>query len=227
MPSNDRKEHMPTTDRLRRLLPLSGVLFTAVLAAGLVLTAGEPDNSSSKADIYAYWHGHQGVQLISALILIPFGMLFLLAFTAELRRALRSGEAGEALYSPIALAGGIAAAVGLGVTGSMGAAVTAAAHHREIDATYTLAQLQSYDWVPWMAGFGVLLLASGIGGLRTRALPRPIAVAGMLLGLACLTPVGFFALFALPVWILVTSLALYRAQNPSRVRAHRPAPQAG
>jgi hypothetical protein len=109
----------------------------------------------------------------------------------------------------------------------MGAAVTAAAHHREIDATYTLAQLQSYDWVPWMAGFGVLLLASGIGGLRTRALPRPIAVAGMLLGLACLTPVGFFALFALPVWILVTSLALYRAQNPARVRAHRPAPQAG
>jgi hypothetical protein len=227
MPANDRKESMPTTDRFRRLLPLSGVLFTAVLAVGLVLTASEPDNSSSKADIYAYWHSHHGVQLISSLFLIPFAMLFLLAFSAELRRALRSGEAGEALYSPIALAGGIVAAVGLGVTGSLGAAVATAANHHEVDATYTLAQLQSYDWVPWMAGFGVLLLASGIGGLRTRALPRPIAIAGLVLGFACLTPAGFFALFALPVWMLITSIALYRSQNPSRLHVPRTAPQAG
>ncbi len=111
---------MPTTDRLQRLLPLSGVLFSAVLAVGLALTAGEPDNGGSKAEIYAYWHTHHGLQLISSLILIPLAMLFLLAFTAELRRALRSGEAGEAVYSPIALAGGITAAVGLGVTGSLG-----------------------------------------------------------------------------------------------------------
>jgi hypothetical protein len=227
MPSNDRKEHMPTTDRLRRLLPLSGVLFAAVLATGLGLTAGEPDNSASKADIYAYWHSHHGMQLISSLILIPLAMLFLVAFTAELRRALRSGEAGEALYSPIALAGGITAAVGLGVTGSLCAAVATAANHHEVDATYTLAQLQSYDWVPWMAGFAILLLASGIGGLRTRALPRPIAIAGLVLGFVCLTPVGFFALFALPLWTLATSIALYRAQNPSRLRAQRIAPQAG
>jgi hypothetical protein len=56
---------------------------------------------------------------------------------------------------------------------------------------------------------------------------RPVAIAGLVLGLACLTPVGFFALFALPVWTLVTSLALYRAQNPSRLGAQRIAPQAG
>jgi hypothetical protein len=78
-----------------------------------------------------------------------------------------------------------------------------------------------------MAGFGVLLLASGIGGLRTRALPRLIAIAGLVLGVACLTPVGFFALFALPVWILVTSVALYRSQSPSRLHVPRAAPQAG
>ena len=78
-----------------------------------------------------------------------------------------------------------------------------------------------------MAGFAILLIASGIGGLRTRALPRPIAIAGLVLGLACLTPAGFFALFALPVWTFVTSIALYRAQNPARLRAHHPAPQAG
>ena len=99
------------TDPLQRLLPLSGVVFSAILAAGLALTSGEPDDSATRADTFAYWHSHHGVQMISSLILIPLAVLFLIAFAAELRRALRSGEAGEALYSPIALAGGIAAAV--------------------------------------------------------------------------------------------------------------------
>ena len=215
------------TDPLQRLLPLSGVVFSAILAAGLALTSGEPDDSATRADTFAYWHSHHGVQMISSLILIPLAVLFLIAFAAELRRVLRSGEAGEALYSPIALAGGIAAAVGLGVTGTLGAAVATAARHGDVSATYTLAQLHSYDWVPWMAGFGVLLLASGIGGLRTRALPRPLAIVGVVLGLACLTPAGFFALFALPVWMLITSIALYRAETPSRRRAPRAAPQPG
>jgi hypothetical protein len=216
-----------TTDPLQRLLPLSGVVFGAILATGLALTSGEPDDGASRADTYAYWHSHHGVQLVSSLILIPLAVLFLVAFAAELRRALRSGEAGEAVYSPIALAGGIVAAVGLGVTGTLGAAVATAARHGDVGATYTLAQLHSYDWVPWMAGFGVLLLASGIGGLRTRALPRPLAIIAVVLGVACLTPAGFFALFAIPVWMLGTSIALYRSQTPSRRRAPRAAAQAG
>jgi hypothetical protein len=216
-----------STDRLQRLLPLSGALFTAILAAGLGLTSGEPDNSASKADLYASWHGHRGEQLISSFVLIPLAVVTLLVFTAEIRRALRSGEAGEAIYSPIALAGGITAAVGLAVTSSLSAGVVTAAHHHDADATYALAQLQSYDWVPWMIGFGVLLVAAGVGGLRTRAIPRAIAVSALVLGVACLTPAGFFALFAIPVWMLATSIALYRAQRLDRNRAHRAVLQAG
>jgi cation transporter-like permease len=213
------------TDRIQRLFPLSGVLFAAVLAVGLWLTAGEPDNSSSQAKIYTYWHGHNGVQLLSSLVLIPFGVLFLLVFAAELRRALRSGEAGEATYSPIALAGGILAAAGLGVTGSLGAAVATAAHHGNQSATYTLAQLQSYDWVPWMIGFAILLLASGVGGLRTKAFPKPVSISAVVLGVLCITPIGFFALFLVPVWTFCTSLVLFRGQRPSRSRVRESAIQ--
>jgi hypothetical protein len=205
-----------STDRIQRLLPLSGVLFAAVMAAGITLTSGEPDNGASAAVIYHYWHTHQGVQLISDLLLIPFGVLFLVVFAAEVRRALRSGEAAEATYSPIALGGGLLAAAGLAVTGSLGAAVTAAAHHGSRDATYTLAQLQSYDWLPWMVGFAVLLLASGVGGLRTNAFPKFVSISAVVIGVACLTPVGAFALFLVPVWTLMTSVVLYR-----RGRTHR------
>lgn len=210
-----------TTDRIARALPLSGALFTAVLAAGLILTSSEPDAAGSRAEIYAYWHSHHGVQLVSNLLLIPFGVVFLLGFSAALRRAIRSGEAGEAVYSPLVLAGGVTAAVGLLATGMLGAAVTTAAHNGSPNATYTLAQLQSYDWLPWMVGFAVLLLSSGVGGLRTRALPKPLAVAAAVLGVLFLTPIGYFALFVFPLWVLAAALALHRRERPrvtSRVR---------
>ena len=135
---------------------------------------------------------------------------------------LRSSEADEAIYSPVALAGGILVAAGLGVTGSLGAAVATAAHHHDANATYTLVQLQSYDWVPWMVGFAVLLLASGVGGLRTRALPKLLAIPALVLGIACLTPLGFFALFAIPVWTAAAGVVLYRAQRgAARARISR------
>ena len=210
------------TDRLQRIFPISGVLFALVLAGGLTLTSGEPDAGTSRARIFDYWSGHYGRQLVSSLILIPFAIVFLLLFTAELRRVLRSSEADEAIYSPVALAGGVLAAAGFGVTGSLGAAVATAAHHHDANATYTLVQLQSYDWVPWMVGFSVLLLASGVGGLRTRALPKLLAWPAVALGAACLTPLGFFALFAVPVWMFAAGIVLYRAQRgAARARVSR------
>lgn len=193
--------------RLHRLLPLSGVLFTAVLASGLFLTRNEPGDGASRSDIYTYWHGHHGVQMASSLVLIPLAVVFLVVFGAELRRA---------VGSPAAAAGSIIAAVGLGVTGSLGAAVATAARHGAHDSTYTLAQLQSYDWVPWIVGFAVMLLATGVAGLQTQALPKAVTIPAVVLGIAFLTPLGFFGLFLLPVWTLVTSVVLYRHQAPSR-----------
>lgn len=216
-----------STDRVQRALPLFGVLFTVVLVAGLALTSGEPDAGGTRSEIFSYWHGHRGVQLVSNLLLIPFGVVFLLGFTAALRRAVRSGEAGEAVYSPLILAGGVTASVGLLVTGTLGAAVTSAAHRNARDATYTLAQLQSYDWMTWMVGFAVLLLAAGVGGLRTRALPTPLALAATVLGVLFLTPIGYFALFAFPLWALATGIALFRVDQRESRRRGRSAAAAG
>ncbi len=213
------------TDRFQRVLPLSGALFSLVLAVGLFLTRGEADNGASQQKIFAYWHSHHGVQLVSSLLLIPYAVVLLLVFTAELRRTIRSCEAGEAIYSPILFAGGIMAAVGLGVTGMLGAAVATSAHHDAPAAVYTLAQLQSYDWVPWIVGFAVMLLATGIGGLRTLALPRSLSWTALLLGVVFLSPAGFFGLFALPVWTFAASIVLYRRNAATFGGRRIPTPQ--
>ena len=48
------------TNRLQRILPLSGVLFTLIMVTALVLTRGEADSGASSEKIFAYWHGHYG-----------------------------------------------------------------------------------------------------------------------------------------------------------------------
>jgi hypothetical protein len=203
-------------DRIQRLLPLTGVFFAAVMLSALYLTRGEADAGASPQAIFDYWHDHHGVQLVAALVLAPYGAALLVLFATALRGTIRAHETEAALCSPIVLAGGIIAAVGLTFTGVLDAAVATSADHGARDAVYTLAQLQSYDWVPWVVGFGVMLLATGIGGLRTLTLPRPLSWSAVVLGVLFLTPAGFLAAFALPVWTIATGIVLYRRNCGAR-----------
>jgi len=152
--------------------------LAAILAVGVTLTAGEPDNSASVTKIYDYWHGHYGIQLISNLLLIPLACSSSSSSSPSSagrcaqvrparRRIRRSRSAAASSPRP---ASPLPARSARQLRQPL---IMDSARRRT-----TLAQLQSYDWVPWMVGFAVLLLASGVGGLRTNALPKPIAIAG-------------------------------------------------
>src|SRR5262245_36557125 len=202
--------------QIPRFIPLAGVMFAAVMLAALYLTHGEPDAGASRQLIFDYWHDHRGMQLVAALILAPYGAALLVLLAVALGSTIGAHEAEASLYSRIVLAGGILAAAGLTVTGVLDAAVAASADRGARDAVYTLVQLQSYDWVPWVVGFGVMLLAVGIGGLRTFALPKLLSWSAVVLGVLFLTPAGFFAAFGLPVWTCATGIALYRRNSGGR-----------
>jgi hypothetical protein len=209
------------TVRIQRLLPLAGVCFAAVMLAALYLTRGEADADAPAQVIYEYWHSHHGAQLVAALILAPYGAALLVLFAAVLRSTLREHETHESVCAPILLAGAVVAAVGLVVTGALDAAVTASADRGAENTVYTLAQLQAYDWLPWVVGFGVMLLAAGIGGLRTLALPKLLSWSAVALGVLFLTPAGFLASFALPLWTTATGVVLYRRSPFVRARSSR------
>jgi hypothetical protein len=61
------------------------------------------------------------------------------------------------------------------------------------------------------------MVAAGLGGLRTSALPKPLAWAAVVLGVAFFTPLGFFAFFILPPWMISTGVVLYRRQRVAKV----------
>jgi len=199
---------MPTT-RFERFQPIAGVLAGLLLIAGLGLTWGDPSSETSPAETFAYWADNRGRHQLSGLLLAPLVAFLLVFFGAGLRRHLR-GVGHDAGHGTVAFGGALLAAATFALVGMLEGAVTNAAHEGRREATYTLSQLHSYDWLAWNAAFAALLLATGLGALRSHALPVPLAWATIVIGASLLTPLGFVGFFLLPLWLIVVGVLLAR-----------------
>lgn len=216
---------MPT-GRFERLLPVAGLISGLIFAGGLFMSTSEPGDSASTATIVRFWADHQGYGTYS-LFGLQLMTFLLICFGAAIRARLRSGEANEASYSAVAFAGAIVAAVSTGITGLLIAAAAHAAHQGNDQAVVTINQIVSYDWVPWTAGFAAMVLATGLGGLRTVSLPRWVSWFSILLGIALITPIGIIGFLILPVWLIVTAVTLILSQREAtqKVATHDLTPE--
>ena len=196
---------MPTS-RFDKFLPLSGILAAVVFV--VVGFHPDPPGLSASAHERVQWYlDHKTMTAISG-----FGAGYLVVFfTTAIRRTLRSGEAGESTYSSVAHAGGIMVAV----SSLVGALVTLgsleAADKGQDGVLTTLAFLNDFGWLPLIASLAVLYLGTGLGGLRTAALPKWLSIVTLVLGIACvLGPTGIAAWFVTPVWMVVVGVVLLR-----------------
>jgi hypothetical protein len=208
------------SDRFARFLPLAGALAGLVLVGGLALTWGDPSSEAAAGEHYSYWRDNRGQHQISGLLLAPLIAFLLVFFGAGLQRSLRR-EGSNSGHGAVAFGGSVLAAGTFALVGMLEGAATNAAHEGERQAAYTLSQLHSYDWVAWNAAFAAMLLATGLGALRNRVLPTPLAWATIVIGASLITPLGFFGFFLLPVWLIVVGLLL------ARHRTAAPAPTRG
>jgi len=204
---------MPST-RFERFQPLAGVLSGLLLIAGLALTWGDPSSETGIDDTFSYWADNRGQHQLSGLLLAPLIAFLLVFFGTGLRRHLRHDR--DAGHGSVAFGGALLAASTFALVGMLEGAATNAAHEGDRTATYTLSQLHSYDWLAWNAAFAAVLLATGLGALRNRALPAPVAWASVAIGASLLTPLGFVGFFLLPLWLIVVGLMLtVRRDRPS------------
>lgn len=195
--------------RFDRFQPLAGALAGVLLIAGLGLTWGDPASEAPADETFEYWADNRGLHQISGLLLAPLIAFLLLFFGTALKRHLRGGDRDEG-YGLVAFGGAVLAAATFALVGMLEGAATNAAHEGERQATYTLSQLHSYDWLAWNAAFAAVLLATGIGALRNGALPRPLSWFTIVMGASLLTPLGFFGFFLLPLWLIVVGVLLAR-----------------
>ena len=162
---------MTTSNKIIRLTPLSGIAFVALMISVISFEGEELDASAAPAAVLAHWSDRADCRLLVA-SLSAAALLFLLVFAASLRGALRSREPAEASASVVSFAGAVVAAGGLSVSAWATLAASRAADTASADAVVTLDHLVQSAWLPITAGFAVMLLAAGIGGLRSGTLPE-------------------------------------------------------
>jgi hypothetical protein len=201
-------------DRFQRYLPLTGVLAGIALAAGVLLTRDELGDEDPTAQAIADWYGsHSTVTLVVGFVCAPLFALFLLFFTASLRGLLRSGEAEESLYSTVVAGAAPLVAFAILLMGWFDVATSSAVDNGHDEIAQTLYAVGQYSWLPWAAPAAALLLAAGLGGLRTATLPRLHGWVSVILGVIAISPVGFVSFLVLPLWLIGTGIVMFRRQT--------------
>ncbi len=193
--------------KLDRAFALTGAVFVVTFVAVFVWVGSTPDSHDSAAKVVSFFaKHHHKLNNAGFAMLIPAGLLAL--FTGAMRQRLRRTDGGSIAATTAAVAGGTIASAGLMVFGTTQIAVSDASGHASATTMQTLNVLANNSFAPFIGGFGVLLVATGIATLQTRALPRAIGYLAVPLGVLVFTPVGWFAVLAGGLLMGVTSVIM-------------------
>ncbi len=219
---------------ISRYAPLTGLLAIIFGAVGIVLAqtwADEPGSKATGIEIAA-WMTDKSWAIIVSGWLVWLAAAAFLWFLGSLRVLLRRGEGADGRVSEIAWGGGLAAVI---LFSAMFAPIVAGASAQEFDdrkLSPTLAE--SLFVLSNGSGFflaleiaaGVLSLATAVVVLRTAVLPKWYGWLGSIYALWLLIiPIGWIGMIGFPIWILLTTLLVYRAEvkGPSTAAAAAPA----
>jgi hypothetical protein len=201
-------------DGFRRFLPYTGLICAVSLIAYMVIGGSTPTDTSSTAKFLDYYGpDNNSAGFFANFIFANLFAVFALFFVTEIRATLRSGEAGESIYSALAFAGGIAMAIAMSVAGMITVAAFSAGDKGYEAATLALGMLSAYSFLPWMISGAALFIAVGIGGLKTATLPKWIAWLSVVMGVLCFTPGGIAVFVIQPIWFVSMAVVLIRRQS--------------
>jgi hypothetical protein len=188
--------------------PLTGIVAVAFIVVAFVVGGETPDFDASTKDVLDFYNGDQTNQVIASIALL-YGSLFLVFFAATLRSALRKAES----LSNLILIGGALMALGAVIFAGLSFTLADLANSDHLDridpgTLQSLNALNSDFFFPLVIGTSVFLLSAALAVLNTDVLPRWMGWVALVLGIAAVTPAGFFAFLASGLWIIVASVLL-------------------
>jgi hypothetical protein len=187
--------------------PLTGFLFVVLVALAFIVSGETPSTDDSRQEIVSFYLDNDSEQAAAAAILALATVAFLF-FLGSLRNALRAAPGDEGGLSTVTLLGGLMIAVGASIFAGIGFTLGDAADELDESAIVTLNALNSDMFFTVAVGTAVFNLALALAVLRHGGLPRPLGWLALVLGIAGLTPLGFFAFVATGIVIVWASVAL-------------------
>lgn len=197
---------------VKKFLPLGGVAaVAAVVFAVAVLGGNTPGNDASGAAVASHYDAHQAREFAAAFLLAASAPL-LVIFGASLAAALWPSEAvRRPVWELVLLAGSALAAGAFVILVFLTFALADVPAKLGADALQALNLLDNDVCVVFNSGLGVMMLGAGGSLLARTRLYRWLGWAALALGIALFIQfVDFVALLLSGVWILVTSVTLFR-----------------
>jgi hypothetical protein len=191
-----------------RLMPLSGIVFVALILASIFIES-TPGTNASASTVLTYYQTHQNTTSATAL-LIGLGVIFGLIFFGYLREYMRQDHATRWLAST-AFGGALLFAAGGAISAGSYVALGDQPHVLNAAAAQTLNLIQndlSNSFT--QAGLAVFYLATGAAILRGRLLPAWLGWVSLVLGVLAATLIlAFIAFVATALWVMVVAVVLW------------------
>jgi hypothetical protein len=203
-------------DHLRRWVGLGGLALVVVLLVTVFATPNTPDATSSPAQVAKFVHDHRGVLYLNA-YLTSLAVLLAAVFLWYFREVVAPALPGRRLAN-LGFAGGILFLVGGIFSAGAAFAMADVAKHADPNVLQTL-NIFSQD-VDGIAGGATALLigATSLAMLRSRALPSWFAYVGLVLAVASFA-IPMLGLPAVGIWILVASVVVLLTSRKSGITA--------
>jgi hypothetical protein len=207
-----------TQQRWHALAPLTGLAFVVFVVIAFIIGGETPDTDDSPQKILDFYRDNDTEQ-VWASALLAWGTVLFLFFLGVLRSVLRAVEGGMARLSTVAFAGGIVLAVGMLAFAGSVFVLGPSPDKLTPEGAQALNTLNSDFFFPVAAGLGTLMIATALSCIRSRALPAWVAWSALVIGIAALTPAGFFAVLVFLLWTAIVSVLLWRAATAPPVQA--------
>ncbi len=199
----------------QKLTPLAGILFFALLL-GSVLTGSNQNPDTSGAKVLSYATAHHD-KLVASMILTILAVFIGVIYFGGLRDYLRQGEGVRGLTATAF--GGVILFAASGAL-SAGALLALTANTSNLDPSVAqMLNLIETNVVTGLdcAGLAILLFAYGMATIKSGLLPSWLGWGTLPFAAVALFPwITTLAFAATGLWVLFTSIALYRRQAQSQ-----------
>ena len=187
--------------------PLTGILFVVLVVVAFIVGGETPDVNDSAQKVVSFYVDNDTEQQVAAALLGLASVAFIF-FLGSLRGALRAATGDEGGLSTVAALGGLTMVLGATIFAGLTFTLGDAADDLPAAATLALNALNSDMFITVAVGTAVFNLGLGLAILRHGGLPRPLGWVALVVGIAGLTPAGFFAFLATGIVVVWASVVL-------------------
>jgi hypothetical protein len=198
--------------RAERLAPLSAFFVTVFVVAAFAITGETPSTSDSAKEVVDFYTDNKDAVFVGSAF-GSLGGLALIWFAASLRTHIRRSEGEPGRVASLPFAAAIMVAVGLTIFSGIEASAADAVDDIPANALLSLNALDNNMFFTLAAGTLLMYASLAVAILRYGVFPKWLGWVSIVLALASLTPVGFFAFLLSGIYYPLLGWLIYRKQG--------------